>query len=166
MENLGEKIKELRKQKGVSQEELAFKLGVSRQTINKWEGNVVQPGLENIAVLCKFFGIKSDYFFDDGQAEQEVAAAEAATAEVQPKGKNIPFIVSLVLLIVCSVLFVVFMILTISSGLNAFSNNVGYDRISTAETRHKSIFTGYLIASIILLCADVVLAFLVKKFKK
>ncbi len=45
METIGEKIRKLRKSKNVPQEELAFELGVSRQTVHKWENNDMQPKL-------------------------------------------------------------------------------------------------------------------------
>lgn len=161
MQTMGEKIKELRKEKGVSQEETAYELGVSRQTINKWESNAMQPSTESISALCKYFGVKPDYFFSDSQVMDEAAAAE-----VQAKGKKVPFIICLVLLIVCSLAFIVLAFSTLWTGLNAFSDNVGYERISTAVITQKGIFIGCLIGSIIMLCADAVLAFLLKKFKK
>ncbi|MDE6074962.1 MAG: helix-turn-helix domain-containing protein, partial [Clostridia bacterium] len=73
--NFGEKIKELRKRKNVSQEDLAFDLDVSRQSITKWEANLTQPNLESINALCKYFGVKYSYFFDDSELMEEAAAA-------------------------------------------------------------------------------------------
>ena len=69
MESIGEKIYNLRKEKGVSQEELSFALGVSRQTISRWERDTVKPTVENLESLTKFFGVNSDYFLNE-----EVAA--------------------------------------------------------------------------------------------
>lgn len=50
----------LRKQKGVSQEFLADKLQVSRQTISKWELGETTPDLENLVRLSEFFEISLD----------------------------------------------------------------------------------------------------------
>lgn len=68
MENVGEKIYNLRKQKGVSQEELGFALNVSRQTISRWERDTVKPTVENLESLTKFFGVNSNYFLSEGLA--------------------------------------------------------------------------------------------------
>ena len=51
--NVGEKIKALRQQNGLSQEGLANKLGVSRQAITKWETNRGVPDIENLKCLSK-----------------------------------------------------------------------------------------------------------------
>lgn len=58
--NLGEKLLELRKSKQLSQEEVADKLNVSRQTISKWETGVSQPDFDKIVPLCELYGISSD----------------------------------------------------------------------------------------------------------
>jgi transcriptional regulator with XRE-family HTH domain len=58
--NLGERLLNLRKSKQLSQEEVAEKLDVSRQTISKWETNQSTPDFDKIAPLCKLYGITSD----------------------------------------------------------------------------------------------------------
>ena len=56
----GEKIYECRKKAGMTQEELADRLGVSRQSVSKWEADAAFPETEKILALCKLFGISSD----------------------------------------------------------------------------------------------------------
>ena len=58
---VGERIRLLRKEKGLTQEELSFDIGISRQTILKWEKNIVLPDLENSRILCNYFNITLDY---------------------------------------------------------------------------------------------------------
>ena len=58
--DLGQKLLELRKSKQYSQEEVAFKLNVSRQTISKWETNQSTPDFDKIAPLCELYGITAD----------------------------------------------------------------------------------------------------------
>lgn len=53
--SLGNKISELRRKKGISQEKLAQNLNVSRQTISKWEQDSVLPDTANIIFLCRYF---------------------------------------------------------------------------------------------------------------
>ena len=59
--NVPERIQELRKQKGISQEELANELGVSRQAVSKWESGQSFPELDNIVALSDYFGVSADY---------------------------------------------------------------------------------------------------------
>lgn len=62
---MGEKIQRLRKAKGMSQEELASNITVSRQAISKWELNEAVPDTNNIIQLCKIFGVSADYLLND-----------------------------------------------------------------------------------------------------
>jgi len=52
----GENLKKLRKLKKMSQEKLAEKIGVSRQSVSKWETGETYPEMNNILILCKIFG--------------------------------------------------------------------------------------------------------------
>ena len=54
---LGEKLKKLRKARGLSQEQLADQLNVSRQAISKWELGESIPDTENLILLSKFYGV-------------------------------------------------------------------------------------------------------------
>ena len=58
---LGEKIHQLRKAKGLSQEQLASQLTISRQAISKWELGEAMPDTDNILQLSKLFGVSTDY---------------------------------------------------------------------------------------------------------
>lgn len=62
---LGEKIQILRKQNGLSQEALAEKLAVTRQTVSKWELNRSMPDLDFIARLSELFHVSADYLIKD-----------------------------------------------------------------------------------------------------
>lgn len=62
---LGDKIFQLRKNKGWSQEELAEKCGVSRQSVSKWEGGASIPDLGKILLLSQLFGVTTDYLLKD-----------------------------------------------------------------------------------------------------
>jgi len=58
---LGSKIQQLRKQKGLSQEELAAKLSVSRQAVSKWELDIATPDPTNIVNLSNLFSVSCDF---------------------------------------------------------------------------------------------------------
>ena len=62
---LADKIIELRKKAGYSQEELAEKMGVSRQSVSKWEGALSIPDLDKILLLSEIFGVSTDYLLKD-----------------------------------------------------------------------------------------------------
>lgn len=57
---LSDQIRKYRKEKGLSQDELAEKLGVSRQSISLWENGQTQPTIENILALARIFNVSTD----------------------------------------------------------------------------------------------------------
>lgn len=65
--SLGEKLKECRKNAGLSQEKLAEKLCVSRQAITKWESDRGMPNVESLQCIAKLFDVSVDYLLDDGK---------------------------------------------------------------------------------------------------
>lgn len=70
---LAEKIVNLRKQAGWSQEELAEKLGVSRQAVSKWESAQSIPDLNKVLLLSEVFSVSTDYLLkDDSDVPGEV----------------------------------------------------------------------------------------------
>ena len=80
----GEKLQFLRKQSGLSQEQLAERLAVSRQAISKWELGSSLPDTENVIQLGRLFQVSLDYLLDDTiQAETAETAAAAAGGHCQ-----------------------------------------------------------------------------------
>ena len=65
----GEKIQALRKDAGLSQEELAEKLDVSRQAISKWERGAGYPETEKLVRMSRLFGVSLDYLLGEGQRD-------------------------------------------------------------------------------------------------
>lgn len=70
---LADKIIQLRKKAGWSQEELADQLGVSRQSVSKWEGAQSVPDLDRILQMSRIFGVTTDYLLKDELGEPEYA---------------------------------------------------------------------------------------------
>ena len=77
---LADKIMNLRKKNGWSQEELAEKLGVSRQSISKYEGAQAVPDLDKILKLSQIFGVTTDYLIKD-ELEEEIYSDEIGLDE-------------------------------------------------------------------------------------
>ena len=73
---LADKIINLRKKNGWSQEELAEKLGVTRQSVSKYEGAQSIPDLDKILKLSEIFGVTTDYLIKDELEEEEYAASQ------------------------------------------------------------------------------------------
>lgn len=59
--NISDRIQNLRKVKGITQEELADKAGVSRQAVSKWESGQSLPDLDKVVVMSEYFGVTTDY---------------------------------------------------------------------------------------------------------
>ena len=81
-----ERLKELRKAKGVSQEELSEVLDVSRQSISKYENGMAQPDFNKLAIIAKFFDVSFDYLLGE---DQNAAADKIVLKE---KGNRISII--------------------------------------------------------------------------
>ncbi len=69
--NIGNKIKELRKQRGITQEQLADSIGVSFQAVSKWENNITLPDITLAPTLASYFGVTMDVLFDFSLREIE-----------------------------------------------------------------------------------------------
>ena len=61
---LGERIAQLRREAGLSQEALAERMGVSRQAVSKWEKSQSFPDTENLLALAALFGVSADELAD------------------------------------------------------------------------------------------------------
>lgn len=81
---IANKLVEMRRARGVSQEELAAHLGVSRQAISKWERGEASPDIDNIILLSRFYGVGIDELlccegnFTEAEADNMAFAAEPA----------------------------------------------------------------------------------------
>ena len=72
---LADKIVSLRKKAGWSQEELAEKLGVTRQSVSKWEGAQSVPDMDKVVTMSRLFGVTTDYLLKDELEEETPCAA-------------------------------------------------------------------------------------------
>lgn len=77
---LGQKITSLRKARGMTQEELSEAIGVTRQTISKWELDASTPDLDYLCKLCDLFGVTADYLI----------RPERETLETPPQAEPTP----------------------------------------------------------------------------
>ena len=88
---LNEKIFQCRKQSGHSQEELAERIGVSRQAGSKWELGTALPELDKLKLLAKTFGVSTDWLLDDEQdMPQEPRQETPPVAEQRSWVEDVP----------------------------------------------------------------------------
>ncbi len=98
--NIADRIQSLRKQKGMSQIELADAIGVSRQAVSKWESEQTIPDLDKIVAMSEIFGTTTDYLLkgiepvenEGGQTSAATAGAAvtAAASTTTPAGPAVP----------------------------------------------------------------------------
>ena len=75
--NMADRIQTLRKSKGISQEELADKIGVSRQAVSKWESEQSSPDIEKIILLSDYFDVTTDYLLKGIEPIADAAKEES-----------------------------------------------------------------------------------------
>lgn len=148
MDCIGDKILNLRKIKGISQEELADLVGVSRQTVSKWESNNVEPSKANLRCLCEVLNVSIKYFYDEDLAySNDEIEDKLYNASMQVKvSKSIKNLV--ISLIFLTIITVILSCICVWFGYSVFSTNVGDIAESTFEIT-LPVFICVLIAALI-----------------
>ncbi|MGN0496278.1 MAG: helix-turn-helix domain-containing protein [Lachnospiraceae bacterium] len=70
--NVADRIQNLRKTKGISQEQLADAIGVSRQAVSKWESEQTTPDIDKIILLSEYFDVTTDYLLKGIESTDEI----------------------------------------------------------------------------------------------
>ena len=94
---IADRIQSLRKQKGMSQEELADSVGVSRQSVSKWESEQATPDLEKVVIMSELFDVTTDYLLkgiepvktDDHKTMADVIDSKVLTDKNGKRAKKI-----------------------------------------------------------------------------
>ena len=101
--------KKLRKARALTQEELAAQLGVSRQSLSKWESDGALPDTANILILADLFGVSTDYLLREAEAPAAPSAPEAPAVvqliQPQKKAPPAPLLLGCVLLVLGLLIF-------------------------------------------------------------
>ena len=86
--NIGRKIKQLRKEKDITQEKLAAYLNVSCQAVSKWENGTASPDIALIVPIANFFNVTTDELFEryEGQNQEEINNTLKIDSELRAKG--------------------------------------------------------------------------------
>ena len=92
---LSEKIYSLRKKSGLSQEQLAEQLGVSRQAISKWESGQSIPESDKLIAISRYFVVSLDYLINE-DIEQDVNSLKEADEENIPSTKKAKWLIGVI----------------------------------------------------------------------
>ena len=144
--SVGSRIKKLRNDKNISQEELASAINVSRQIVSKWENDNTIPDSYNIKLLCDYFNTSADYIL---MGEEK---------ETHNKIDKTPLFI-LISSYVISLALIVFSIVSYSLKLNSKDMKVG-GTSSMVEIPYEIIL---LIIGIIILASTTIIFFKYKK---
>jgi HTH-type transcriptional regulator/antitoxin HipB len=85
---IADRLVELRKKNGLSQEQLADKLGLSRQAVAKWERAEASPDTDNLICLAKLYGVSLDDLLDTDQSIEEIAQ-DTRIHEAEKKSESV-----------------------------------------------------------------------------
>lgn len=86
---LGEKLSKLRKENNYTQEQLADLLGVSRQSVSKWESDIAYPETEKLIELGKLFDCSMDYLLKEEITEKNSTGESGFTKKAETIGKKV-----------------------------------------------------------------------------
>ena len=153
---LAEKLYALRKKSGLSQEQLAEQLNVSRQAISKWESGQSVPEVDKLIAISKYFNVTLDYLMkeDDGQQLTYPKAEETNSFPANDKTKWLLGMVSCIGGIICLIMW----------GILSMLNPRVSDQLSESSTIHLDGNSIFLILCIIAIIFGAVL--LLKGTKK
>ena len=125
--NFSEKLTNLRKQKGLSQEELGEKLNVTRQTISKWELGQTSPDMAKLTEIANFFGVSVDDLTNEEKEIKEPTSNTNISSSNSLNGTNTGVKTGVIILVVILVLFlgigIFFMVKFIAFGKGIFNRN-------------------------------------------
>ena len=103
--SLGERLYELRKKKGLSQEEVAERLNVTRQSVSKWETDESKPDFDKIIPICELYEISSNELLSGTKEEKEEEEVEVINKD--NKKKRALIITSAIFLYFLSIIWII-----------------------------------------------------------
>lgn len=167
--NIGRKIHKLRKINGMSQEELAFSLDVSRQTVSKWETNINCPSSDYIKRICELFNVEADFLLSyDEDDPPKGRTRREDTAGAPAKSGRVKTVLLVILVIVLPFVFLGLLSLLTFMSIVLFSTNKGaYTVFYTNPPFDMSDFIITIIFSVVLISVEIlIIVLLVRRRKK
>lgn len=142
---IGDRLLKLRREKNLSQEDLANELDVSRQTVSKWETNQSIPDFNKIVALCEYFGITTDELLTGNKNILETKAENVKSNFARNIAIAVMlYILSIVAIILCAAQFnqpiigvsLFFVLIAMGTGLLIY-NGIYYKKESKEEPSTK-----------------------------
>jgi transcriptional regulator with XRE-family HTH domain len=123
--NISDRIQTLRKAKGMSQEQLADAVGVSRQAVSKWESEQASPDLDKVVIMSELFDVTTDYILkgiepvevQDHKTMADVIDQKILTENNGQKAKTVFKYALIGLGVIFAIDFIVFVICVLANGL-------------------------------------------------
>lgn len=123
--NISDRIQTLRKAKGMSQEQLADAVGVSRQAVSKWESEQASPDLDKVVIMSELFDVTTDYILkgiepvevQDHKTMADVIDQKILTENNGQRAKTVFKYALIGLGVIFAIDFIVFVIYVLSNGL-------------------------------------------------
>lgn len=157
--DLGQRLKQLRTEKCLSQETVAFELNVSRQAVAKWENNASKPSTANLMAICDLYGISLDELISNKTDEFSAEQTEPNKSKVKTA--------IVILSVVGGILLILSVILTVwIKRMSVPDNIIGYADAPTAIFATSSpwfLYVLYMLVGIIILTIITLLLKLKKK---
>lgn len=121
-----------RKQKGMSQAQLAETIHVTRQAVSRWEVGDAFPSIDNLRLLSQLYGLPMEYFLDEDREVPEQPAALAESVDLKDHAKRLNWRPWVILTVVIIVLLVAALVAVI--GRNEYkSGNIQIDTIDVSS---------------------------------
>lgn len=175
MNSLGKKLHLLRKQAGYSQEELAYKVDVTRQTVSLWESNSLIPKADKLKMLCKIFNVSSDYLlFDSAEPATEQRQSdeidapdktdkkpESDNTQTKKRGKNKVIVIAatlLALFLLCLIALICLLVINTPDG--------GYESVTAIRFDPDALLWLIIIVSVIVVVSVILLVISLIKARK
>ena len=143
---IGERLLKLRKERNLSQEELANVLDVSRQTVSKWETDQSLPDFDKIIPLCNYFGITSDELLTGNSNIKEAKQQNVKSNFARNIAVAVMlYICSIISIVLCAAQFnqpiigvcIFFLLIAMGTGLLIY-NGIYYSKESTEKKETKT----------------------------
>lgn len=123
--NISDRIQTLRKAKGMSQEQLADAVGVSRQAVSKWESEQASPDLDKVVIMSELFDVTTDYILkgiepvevQDHKTMADVIDQKILTENNGQRAKTVFKYALIGLGVIFAIDFIVFVIYVLANGL-------------------------------------------------
>lgn len=149
--SFGETLSKLRKSKGLSQEQLAEELSLTRQTISKWELEQSSPDFSYICKLSNYFNVSTDYLIKG--INEKTAPVEKCKINLKTKEKfnNYKFIIGVILLSISLISIITLVIISTFQQWGAIIGKYDFDGFIAFLINTKILWLFYILIILLII---------------